>query len=285
MPEPDFYEFDEFEIDTNRRLLLLCGKAIPLKPRVFDTLLYLASNHGRVLEKDELMRAIWPDTTVEENNLNQNVSSLRRVLGEQRGENRYIVTVPGRGYKFVAAKPKFSDQATERQWCNSATLLLKQRKENIGAPQPGTTPGDSSGKGSLENVAIRLADRSRTTGRSGSGWNRQLDSFIFLRNWPALSVGLAAVIAVLVWANGHNRSPRTDLRARSLTANSSQNRIRSMAISPDHQQLAYADKNGIYLKLIQSGEIHPVPLPAGFLGDVDEWFQDGSHLLVSRTDQ
>ena len=66
MPEPDFYQFGDFEIDTKRRLLMLSGKPVPLKPRVFDTLLYLASNQGRVLEKDELMRAVWPDTTVEE---------------------------------------------------------------------------------------------------------------------------------------------------------------------------------------------------------------------------
>lgn len=211
MPEPDFYEFDDFEIDTNRRLLLLCGKPVPLKPRVFDTLLYLASNHGRVLEKDELMRAIWPDTTVEENNLNQNVSTLRRALGEQPGENRYIMTVPGRGYKFVAAKPKFREQAAEPRWGNSATLLLKQLKAELGVPLPETSPGDSSGKGSLKNMAIRLADTSRMAGSSGSGWSRQLGSFAFPRNWLVLSVGLAALIAVLVWADGHNRSPRTDL--------------------------------------------------------------------------
>src|SRR5438067_9099209 len=152
MPKPEFYEFDDFEIDTKRSLLLLSGKPVPLKPRVFDTLLHLASNHGRVLEKDELMRAIWPDTTVEENNLNQHVSTLRRVLGEQRGENRYIVTVPGRGYKFVAAQPKFREKAAEPQLGNGAWLLLKQLKAEAGVPLPETSPGDSSGTGSPEDM-------------------------------------------------------------------------------------------------------------------------------------
>ena len=96
-PEQHIYEFDDFRIDAVRRLLLLGGEPVRLKPKVFDTLLYLASHQGKVLEKDELMRAIWPDATVEENNLNQNVSTLRRALGESRGENRFIVTVPGRG--------------------------------------------------------------------------------------------------------------------------------------------------------------------------------------------
>jgi len=94
--------FGEFRIDTGRRLLLRNGQAIPLTPKVFDTLLYLVKNRGLVIAKDDLMAAVWPDTVVEENNLNQNISTLRRALGESRGENRYIATLPGRGYRFVA---------------------------------------------------------------------------------------------------------------------------------------------------------------------------------------
>ncbi|HEX9423825.1 MAG TPA: tetratricopeptide repeat protein [Pyrinomonadaceae bacterium] len=102
-PEPQIYEFDDFRLDTAERVLLRCGEAVPLTPRVFDTLLYLLRHPGKVLGKDELMREIWPDAVVEENNLNQNVSTLRRMFGERRGENRYIVTVPGHGYRFAAA--------------------------------------------------------------------------------------------------------------------------------------------------------------------------------------
>jgi TolB-like protein/tetratricopeptide (TPR) repeat protein len=74
-----------------------------LTAKAFDTLVYLVEHEGIVLHKDELMRAVWADTAVEENNLNQNISILRRALGEQRGDHRYIATVPGLGYKFVAA--------------------------------------------------------------------------------------------------------------------------------------------------------------------------------------
>jgi DNA-binding winged helix-turn-helix (wHTH) protein len=101
-PEPLVYEFDDFRIDAGRRLLTQRGASVPLNPKVFDTLLYLALHQGRLLEKDELMRSIWPDTVVEENSLNQCVSTLRRALGERPGENRYIITVPGRGYRFAA---------------------------------------------------------------------------------------------------------------------------------------------------------------------------------------
>jgi len=78
------------------------GRPLPLTPKAFDTLIYLVQHADVVLGKETLMRAIWADTAVEENNLNQCISVLRRVLGEKRAEHRYIVTVPGRGYRFVA---------------------------------------------------------------------------------------------------------------------------------------------------------------------------------------
>ncbi|MGH9676516.1 MAG: winged helix-turn-helix domain-containing tetratricopeptide repeat protein, partial [Candidatus Acidiferrum sp.] len=101
-PQSDTYQFGEVRIETVKRLLLRNGEAVPLTPKVFDTLLHLVMHRDKVVEKNELMQAIWPDTVVEENNLNQNISILRRVLGESRGENRFIVTVPGKGYRFIA---------------------------------------------------------------------------------------------------------------------------------------------------------------------------------------
>src|SRR5215204_3161758 len=100
--EPRFYEFDDFRIDAVKRRLLRMDEFVHLPPKVFDTLLMLIQHHGRVLDKDQLMEAIWSDTIVEENNLTQNISAIRKALGENRGEHRYVVTVPGRGYRFVA---------------------------------------------------------------------------------------------------------------------------------------------------------------------------------------
>jgi DNA-binding winged helix-turn-helix (wHTH) protein len=101
------YEFGDFRVDAGRRLLLrLDGRTLPLTPKAFDTLLYLVQHADAVLEKGVLMNAIWPDATVEENNLNQSISALRRALGGDRNDHRYIVTVPGRGYQFVASVQK-----------------------------------------------------------------------------------------------------------------------------------------------------------------------------------
>ena len=97
------YEFGAFRLDRGRRLLLRQdGTPVPLLPKAFEVLTYLVEREGLVLDKDELMRAVWPDTFVEENNLTQIISTVRRALGEARGEHRYIATVPGRGYQFVA---------------------------------------------------------------------------------------------------------------------------------------------------------------------------------------
>ena len=102
-PQSSIYEFGEFRLDAAKRLLLKGeNEIVPLMPKAFDTLLYLVENSGKIIGKDELMREIWSDTIVEENNLNQNISILRKVFGEKRGEHRFIATVPGRGYKFVA---------------------------------------------------------------------------------------------------------------------------------------------------------------------------------------
>ena len=96
------YEFGPFIVDEGRRLLLRDGNQVRLPAKAFEILLVLLEGHGRLVEKDELMRRVWPDAVVEENNLTVNISALRRSLTETPGEHRYVVTVPGRGYQFVA---------------------------------------------------------------------------------------------------------------------------------------------------------------------------------------
>ena len=98
------YEFGDFALDVGEQRLVRrdTGEAIPLTARVFETLVCLVERAGETLDKDVLLRLIWPGVIVEENSLTQNVSTLRQVLGETRGENRYIATVARRGYRFVA---------------------------------------------------------------------------------------------------------------------------------------------------------------------------------------
>jgi DNA-binding winged helix-turn-helix (wHTH) protein/TolB-like protein len=99
---PPLYEFGEFRLVPSQRQLLRSGEAVHLTPRVFDTLLFLVEHRGRVLTKDELLAAVWPGVIVEDNNLGQAISKLRQAFGEAPGDKRFIATVPGRGYRFVA---------------------------------------------------------------------------------------------------------------------------------------------------------------------------------------
>ncbi|MFL6254827.1 MAG: winged helix-turn-helix domain-containing tetratricopeptide repeat protein [Pyrinomonadaceae bacterium] len=105
-----FYDFGPFRIDAHRRLLLRGVEPIQLTPKVFETLFVLVRNSGRVLTKGEMIETIWPDSFVEESNLAQHIFLLRKILGEERNEHRFIVTVPGSGYRFVAPV-KVSDSA------------------------------------------------------------------------------------------------------------------------------------------------------------------------------
>src|SRR5262252_5290240 len=101
MSEPRrYYEFASFRIDEGRRLLHRDQRVVPLTSKVFETLLLLVRNRHRVLQKDELMKLLWPATHVEEGNLAVNVSLLRKALGDSPNDHRFIVTIPGRGYRF-----------------------------------------------------------------------------------------------------------------------------------------------------------------------------------------
>ena len=98
----ELYEFGPFRLDPGKRLLLLDNQPVPLQLKAFETLLVLVRHSEQVVLKDDLMKSVWPDTFVEESNLAQNIFVLRKTLGETAGDHRYIVTIPGRGYRFVA---------------------------------------------------------------------------------------------------------------------------------------------------------------------------------------
>jgi DNA-binding winged helix-turn-helix (wHTH) protein/TolB-like protein/Flp pilus assembly protein TadD len=112
-PNESIYHFDAFQLDPLKRLLSKDGQAVPLTAKRLELLLVLVRNSHRVVTKDELMQEIWPDTAVEESNLAHNISALRKALGERPDEHRFIVTVPGQGYRFVAEVREGGSQAGE----------------------------------------------------------------------------------------------------------------------------------------------------------------------------
>jgi len=98
----DFYRFGQFVLDPARRTLSCADSAVSLTPKAFDVLLFLVQNPNRLVTKEELLRAVWGDTVVEEGNLTQYISHLRKALGDDSEDTRLIVTIARKGYQFTA---------------------------------------------------------------------------------------------------------------------------------------------------------------------------------------
>jgi len=111
LKERHLYEFGPFRLEPAEHLLLRNGQAIPLAPKVFDTLLVLVQNSGHLVDKDELLRRVWPDTFVEEGNLTKNIFALRKILEGGRKGEKFIETIPKLGYRFVAPVKELREPA------------------------------------------------------------------------------------------------------------------------------------------------------------------------------
>ena len=193
--EPERYRFGSHTLEVRERRLLAGGAAVPLKPRVFDTLLYLVERAGHLVPKEELLAKLWPDSVVEESTLAKNVWLIRRALAEAGGDTLFIETVPRIGYRFVAPverlapevpevpaenaagppPPAFPDPPRTRRWllagiAAAAILVLLAALSTFlprGRP-PSRTPAGRSGAPSRASVAVLgFANLSR---RSDSEW-------------------------------------------------------------------------------------------------------------------
>jgi serine/threonine protein kinase len=109
------YGFGPFRLDPKECLLILDGRPVPLPPKAFEALLFLVENAGHLVDKDELMRRLWPDTFVEDGNVAKHVSLLRKILSEATNGREYIETIPKRGYRFVAEVRDLADPGASSQ--------------------------------------------------------------------------------------------------------------------------------------------------------------------------
>lgn len=149
------YEFGPFHLDATRRVLLKQGEPIKLFPKEFDTLLALVERNGELVQKDELMRQVWQDTIVEESNLTTNISHLRKLLGENRDRHDYIVTVPGRGYRFVAGVKLAFDEVIVR----NRTSITLEEEESEEVEEPTLVVKDRASHSSKEAGRPRVGTR------------------------------------------------------------------------------------------------------------------------------
>jgi DNA-binding winged helix-turn-helix (wHTH) protein/Tfp pilus assembly protein PilF len=124
------FEFGPFRLDADERKLLRDGEPVTIPPKAFDTLVVLVENRGHAVRKDDLIKSVWPDTFVEENNLTQYVSLLRKALGENGGGARYIETVPKWGYRFVG-DVRASDAAVAELTVHRRTRASVEVREEV----------------------------------------------------------------------------------------------------------------------------------------------------------
>jgi eukaryotic-like serine/threonine-protein kinase len=122
-PKRELYEFGPFRVDAEKELLLRSGEPIALTPKAFQILLTLVRGGGELVTKDEIMKAVWPDTFVEETNLTRNIFSLRKALGESPG-NQYIITVSGKGYRLTQSVQPISQDEINIMAATRSTVEL-----------------------------------------------------------------------------------------------------------------------------------------------------------------
>ena len=155
MSAPDnlTYEFGPFLLEPRARRLSRGGESVRLAAPEFEILLLLVLNHGRVVEKREIMASVWPDAVVEENNLTVRMSSLRRALGERKGYHPYIQTVTGRGYCLVSHVKELPAQP--------GTGMTETAPATLGVPESPTGPdGDPRARGA-QSTPLESADARR----------------------------------------------------------------------------------------------------------------------------
>src|SRR5882724_5050087 len=243
------YEFGDFRVDAVQRLLLLKadGRPLPLVSRAFETLLYFVQHHGELLDKATLMKAVWPDAIVDENNLNQSITAIRRALGENPGEHRFIVTVPGRGYRFVAevrtvtAQPSGAETAPPAAQSQDAPAKVD--------PEVIVAPVASAGRRSRERLA----------------WIGAL---------AALTLALAASLIFALRPSPPASEMHVEITTPPTAAPT------SLAISPDGRTIAFVatfeDQSQLWLRSLESGSARPLPGTDGALSPF--WSPDSRSL-------
>jgi tetratricopeptide (TPR) repeat protein/DNA-binding winged helix-turn-helix (wHTH) protein len=189
------YEFGPFRIDVTERMLFRNRVPVPLTSKAFDTLLALVRNSGRVVNKHDLMKSVWPDTVVEENNLNQSVSAIRKALGNALDGDPYIETVPRRGYRFVSQVTATWDESSTAGRLNS--IPDHPAIDNPREPSPQRTGADSGGvanNNDLESADTRNEDPSRASVTTSQAVFHRTH-----RRWLLAATGSLLIASVLVF--------------------------------------------------------------------------------------
>ncbi|HKA19612.1 MAG TPA: winged helix-turn-helix domain-containing protein [Blastocatellia bacterium] len=277
------YQFGVFTIDTDQRVLLREGKPQPLAPKVFETLLILVENNGRIVAKDELMSRLWPDTFVEEANLTFNIQQIRKCLGDNARKPSYVETVARRGYRFIAdVKTCFSDTES----AEAAERARRQDAVTQGRLQPAEDKSTVEVESSDTTIAQNL-ERPSVTATARIKVTVLVAALIIL-----------VAIAVVFWEFPDllRRSLNTDKRAGPNLLNAPALKLdrltetgqsRLAAISPDGKYVAYTrafgKQMGIWLRQLATNTNVEI-VPAGGLIYGIAFTNNGDYLYFVKGD-
>jgi Tol biopolymer transport system component/DNA-binding winged helix-turn-helix (wHTH) protein len=300
--EKHLYEFGPFRLDPVKRRLLRDGEPVQLTPKAFDTLLALVRQSGKTVEKDDLMRRVWPDAVVEENNLNQNITALRKCLGDSRQASRYIATIPGLGYRFVAeVKTTPFVEAGPTDGRHAETPLVVEKgvapSEDVQAEAASATDG-------AESASAHAAAAEKDGFKEGS--SESVEPFpTHAPDEPALAppkrksmVAPAALALLFVaatvysfWAYRHAGVPRpaaaaaSEIEVTTLTRTGTTGRA---AISPDGRYIVYSVAEGgresLWLRQASASSAQQIVPPAKVEYTGLTFSRDGEHLYFVRAE-
>jgi TolB-like protein/DNA-binding winged helix-turn-helix (wHTH) protein len=219
------YGFGPFVLDPVERLLLHGAARMELPPRAFDTLLVLVENNGRLLEKDALMRTVWRDTVVEENNLSQVVYLLRKALRDGEDGSRYIETVPKRGYRFVAAVRGIESEKGKSEEGNRKSSGIGWNNGLSTTFSPVSNHPGESLAALPEASAPPNTDFPAASSGNGNGFHPQTPDSARRRGWIQGVMGGLALVALVALLEGANWKQRW-------FADADPDFIRSVAVLP-----------------------------------------------------
>ena len=272
-PENPIYEFGPFLLEPRARRLSRDGELVPLGGPEFELLVLLVRNRGRVVEKREIMEAVWPDVEVEENNLTVRMSALRKALGETKENHPYIQTVSGRGYCLIVAV-----------------------KELPGEPITETAETVTNDQGQPElTEEQRLPFQSDVTDRSSDSFplnasqrNRKIQRFpLYAIFAVALVLPLLLVVVLRRHKAGESEAPAQSMKISRVTQSG---HVQSAALSPDGQNIAYVERDGELCSLwlqraAPSNPLQLLPPSKSIYYSNPSFSRDGHTLYYSKCEQ